>query len=140
MQPYFFPYLAYFQLVAAVDLLIVYDNVKYTKKGWINRNRILQNGKATTFSLPLKGASDGLEIGQRELAADFRRVKLLNRFKGAYERAPYFAQAVPLIERIVCHEDSNLFQFLYHSIFIICKYLDISTELRISSSICLLYT
>jgi len=45
MQAYFFPYIGYFQLIAAVDLFIVYDNIKYTKKGWISRNRMLQNGK-----------------------------------------------------------------------------------------------
>ena len=58
MQPYFLPYIGYFQLIAAVDLFVVYDNIKYTKKGWINRNRILQNGKDVTFSLPLKKDSD----------------------------------------------------------------------------------
>jgi hypothetical protein len=57
MQPYFLPYIGYFQLIAAVDLFIVYDNIKYTKKGWINRNRMLQNGKDAMFSLPLKSDS-----------------------------------------------------------------------------------
>ena len=56
MQPYFLSYLGYFQLVAAADLLIVYDNIKYSKKGWINRNRMLLNEEAVTFSLPLKNA------------------------------------------------------------------------------------
>ena len=62
MQPYFFPYIGYFQLIAAVDLFIVYDNIKYTKKGWINRNRMLQNGKDVMFSLPLKRDSDYLDV------------------------------------------------------------------------------
>ena len=89
MQPYFFPYIGYFQLIAAVDQFIVYDNIKYTKKGWINRNRLLQNGKDEMFSLPLKSASDYLNVCERELAADFNRTKLLNQFKGAYRRAPF---------------------------------------------------
>ena len=46
MQPYIFPYLGYFQLLGAVDKFVVYDNIQYTKKGWINRNRILHNGRA----------------------------------------------------------------------------------------------
>ena len=54
MQPYFFPYIGYFQLIGAVDLFIVYDNIKYTKKGWINRNRMLQQGRDVMFSLPLR--------------------------------------------------------------------------------------
>ena len=54
MQPYFLPYIGYFQLISAVDVFVVYDNIKYTKKGWINRNRIIQNGRDGVFSLPLK--------------------------------------------------------------------------------------
>ncbi len=73
MQPYFFPYIGYFQLIAAVDLFIVYDNIKYTKKGWINRNRMLQNGKDVVFSLPLKRDSDTLDVCDRVVAADFDR-------------------------------------------------------------------
>lgn len=135
MQPYFLPYIGYFQLIAAVDIFIVYDNIKYTKKGWINRNRMLQNGKDVTFSLSLKSDSDSLDVCERELAADFNREKLLNQFKGAYQRAPYFAQTFPLIECIVSYEDPNLFRFLHHSINKICEHLGIATEIRISSEV-----
>jgi hypothetical protein len=71
MQPYFLPYLGYFQLIAAADLFIVYGNIKYTKKGWINRNRMLLNEEAVTFILPLKNASDNLDVDQRELSPQF---------------------------------------------------------------------
>lgn len=135
MQPYFFPYIGYFQLIAAVDLFIVYDNIQYTKKGWINRNRMLQNGKDVMFSLPLKSDSDYLDVCERELAPDFNRDKLLNQFKGAYRHAPYFAQTFPLIEQVVRYEDMNLFRFLHHSIVKTCEYLGITTEIRISSGI-----
>ncbi len=135
MQPYFFPYIGYFQLIAAVDTFIVYDNIKYTKKGWINRNRMLQNGSDVMFSLSLKNDSDVLDVCQRELAADFNRDKLLNQLKGAYSRAPYFGQTFPLIEQIVRHEDRNLFRFLHHSIAKTCEHLGIATEIRVSSEI-----
>lgn len=135
MQPYFLPYIGYFQLIAAVDLFIVYDNIKYTKKGWINRNRMLQNGSDALFSLALKKDSDSLDVVQRELAADFNRDKLLNQFKGAYRKAPYFEKTMPLIEQIVSFEDNNLFAYVHHSIVQICKYLDIKTSIRVSSTI-----
>src|SRR5258708_36252104 len=92
MQPYFFPYIGYFQLIAAVDMFIVYDNIKYTKKGWISRNRMLQNGNDVTFSLPLKSDSDPLDVCERELSTDFNRDTMLNQIKWAYRPAPYFAQ------------------------------------------------
>lgn len=135
MQPYFLPYIGYFQLIAAVDLFIVYDNIKYTKKGWINRNRMLVNGKDEMFSLPLKSDSDSLNIDQRVLAADFNREKLLNKISGAYQRAPHFADVYPLVEEIVRYEESNLFRFLHHSIVKTCVHLDIGTEVRVSSDV-----
>jgi hypothetical protein len=135
MQPYFFPYIGYFQLIAAVDLFVVYDNIKYTKKGWINRNRMLQNGKDVIFSLPLKSDSDFLDVRNRELAEDFNRDKLLSQISGAYKRAPYFAETFPLIEQVVRHDERTLFKFLHHSIVRTCERLGISTEIRISSGI-----
>jgi hypothetical protein len=135
MQPYFFPYIGYFQLIGSVDLFIVYDNIKYTKKGWINRNRMLQNGKDAMFTLPLKNDSDFLDVRERELSAEFNRDKLLNQFKETYRRAPYFAQAFPLIEQVVQHEEPNLFKFLQHSILRTCEHLGITTKIQASSDI-----
>jgi len=135
MQPYFMPYIGYFQLIAAVDLFIVYDNIKYTKKGWINRNRMLQNGKDVMFTLPLRSGSDSLDVCERELAEDFKRDKLLNQLKGAYRGAPYFDQTFPLVEQIVRHKETNLFRYLHHSIVKTCEYLGIATEIRKSSEI-----
>ena len=56
MQPYFFPYIGYWQLVNAVDTYVIYDDVNFIKNGWINRNRILINGEAKYFNLPVVGA------------------------------------------------------------------------------------
>lgn len=133
MQPYFLPYIGYFQLIRSADLFIVYDNIKYTKKGWINRNRMLQNGQDVMFSLPLKKDADSLDVRERSLAADFNRTKLLRQLEGSYKRAPYFEQTFPLIERIVRYEESNLFGFLHHSITKTCEHLGITTEIRVSS-------
>ena len=40
MQPYFLPYIGYWQLLRAVDTFVVLDDVNYINRGWINRNRI----------------------------------------------------------------------------------------------------
>ena len=135
MQPYFLPYIGYYQLIAAVDTFIVYDNIKYTKKGWINRNRFLLNGVDAHFTLPLKKDSDSLDVVERELTAEFDRSKLLNQFKGAYARAPYFTKTFPLLEDIVRCEERNLFSYIHHSIVEMCAHLGINTEIRSSSEI-----
>lgn len=135
MQPYFLPYVGYFQLIAAVDLFIVYDNIKYTKKGWINRNRILLNGADRIFSLSLKKDSDYLNVEDRELSSDFNREKFLNQMKGAYIKAPQFNTVWPLLEKIVRYEDNNLFRYIYNSITGVCGYLDINTKICLSSEV-----
>lgn len=135
MQPYFLPYIGYYQLIAAVDQFIVYDNIKYTKKGWINRNRMLLNGTDAIFSLPLKKGTDTLDVVNRELTADFNRIKLLNQIKGAYVGAPEFDSTYPVIERIVLCKETNLFAYIHHSIAQLCKHLGIMTEIKISSDL-----
>lgn len=140
MQPYFLPYIGYFQLIGAVDRFIVYDNIKYTKKGWINRNRMLRNGEDVTFSLPLKAGADHLDVCERELAADFSRDKLLAQFDGAYRRAPHFAATFALLQDIVGHADTNLFGYLHHGLRRMCSHLGLSTDLRVSSDIAVDHT
>ena len=135
MQPYFLPYIGYFQLIAAVDQFIVYDNIKYTKKGWINRNRFLQNGKDAMFSLSLKKDSDSLDVCERELASDFDREKLLNQLRGAYRRAPHFEQTLSLIEQVVRYPETNLFVFLHNGIVQVCAHLGITTKIIVSSEV-----
>jgi hypothetical protein len=135
MQPYFLPYLGYFQLIAAVDTFVVYDNIKYTKKGWINRNRYLRNGAAAVFSLPLKGAPDSLDVRDREIAPEFRGETLLAQVRGAYRRAPHFEPTYALLERIMRTEERNLFLFIEQSIRLTCGHLGIATEIRRSSDV-----
>lgn len=135
MQPYFLPYIGYFQLLNAVDSFVVYDHIKYTKKGWINRNRFLLNGSDATFSLPLKKGADALDVTERKLAADFDRVKLLNQFKGAYQRAPHFEATFAILEAIVQHKDHNLFRYIHHSLTTMCSYLGIDTKIVVSSTL-----
>lgn len=135
MQPYFLPYIGYFQLIALVDEFVIYDNIKYTKKGWINRNRFLLNGRESTFALPLQSAPDNMNVAARKLAEEFNRDRFLNRLRGAYAGAPFFNSAFPLVERIVGHTDKNLFRFVHNSVTQTCSYLGIDTPIIVSSSL-----
>lgn len=135
MQPYFLPYIGYFQLIASCDLFVVYDNIKYTKKGWINRNRMLQGGADAMFSLPLAGAPDHLDIDQRQLAGAPNPHKWLAQLKGAYRHAPHYAATLPLLEAIAACPDTNLFRFLHHALLATCAHIGIATPIRTSSSV-----
>ena len=135
MQPYFLPYVGYWQLLAAVDRFVVYDNIQYTKKGWINRNRFLRNGTDAYFTLPLKHGSAFLDIVDRHLADDFAPRALLDQLAGAYRRAPFFAETFPVIEQVIAAAPRNLFEYLHHSIAAIAAHLEIRTPLVVSSTV-----
>jgi hypothetical protein len=70
MQPYFLPYIGYWQLINSADQFVVYDNIKFTKKGWFNRNRILETNHDRLFTIPIKKASDYLPVNKRYLSDD----------------------------------------------------------------------
>ncbi|MDC0357675.1 WbqC family protein [Oligoflexia bacterium] len=135
MQPYFLPYIGYFQLINAVDEFVIYDNVKYTKKGWINRNMFLQDGKGVEFTIPLKKASDSLDVNEREVSSSFNQKKLLNRICTSYQKAPYFDEALAVLTRVVNCTENNLFRFVYYSVKEVCKFLNITTKIMISSNV-----
>ena len=77
MQPYLFPYVGYFQLINAVDKFVIYDDVNYIQRGWINRNNILVNGSGHLFTIPLKDASQNRLINEIELAGSGWESKFL---------------------------------------------------------------
>ena len=137
MQPYFLPYVGYFQLLNVVDTFVIYDNIQFTKKGWINRNRFLLNGNDHLFSLPIKKDSDYLNVDQRFLANSYRdeAVKTLRKIENAYRKAPYFKEVYPLIERIFLFKDENLFKFIINSVEEINNFLGINTKIVVSSAI-----
>lgn len=137
MQPYFMPYIGYFQLINSVDKFVIYDNIQYTKKGWINRNRILINGKDQLITIPIKKDSDYLNVVERELSESWEndKNKMLNVIKSSYNKAPYFQEIFELILKCLNNPETNLFRFIYDSIILINGYLEIKTPIVISSTV-----
>lgn len=136
MQPYFFPYIGYWQLINAVDKYVIYDDVNFIKGGWINRNRILMNGEAKLINLKMNGASPNKLINEIELANDIvYNKKLLKTIESCYKKAPYFEKAFPIIEDIINNSERNLSKNLEYLIKKICIYLSINTEIILSSNI-----
>jgi len=137
MQPYFMPYIGYFQLINSVDMFVIYDNIQYTKKGWINRNRILSNGKDHLITLPIKKDSDYLDVVKRELSKSWEKdkSKMLNIIKSSYGKSPYFQETFELISKCLNNSEVNLFKFIYDSIVLMNDHLEIKTPIIISSTI-----
>jgi WbqC-like protein family len=136
MQPYFLPYLGYFQLMAAVDKFVIYDDVRFINRGWINRNRILVKGRDHLFTVPLRGASQNRNINEIAVVAEKSwREKLLRTFELAYSRAPRFVEVFPLVRTIVNFAESNLAGYLRNGLLTIKNYLALPTKIIATSAI-----
>lgn len=136
MQPYFLPYIGYWQLLNAVDQYVIYDDVNFIKGGWINRNRILVRGKPQYINVQMEGASSFKKINEVRVGRDIKwRRNMLKTIEMAYHKAPFYPSISPLIGDIVLYETDNLADFLTHSIKKICGYLHIDTNLLVSSQI-----
>jgi hypothetical protein len=136
MQPYFLPYIGYFQLVNAVDEFVVLDDVNYINRGWINRNRILISGQAKYITMPLKEASQNKLIDEISIVEDgIWKNSLLKTVEMNYKKAPLFSEVFPLLESIINYEEQNLSKFIVNSLKKICEYLSINTAIIDSSSV-----
>jgi hypothetical protein len=136
MQPYLLPYIGYFQLMAAVDRFVLFDDVNYIQRGWINRNRILLEGQPHRFTLPLRDASQNRLINEIERVDDPAwGQRLLRTLHQAYARAPRYRSVSPLLERTLFHPALRLADYLRYSLEAVHAYLGLRCELVPSSSI-----
>lgn len=134
MQPYLFPYLGYFNLVAASDYFVFYDDVNFIKKGWIHRNRILVNGQEHLFTVPLKKSSQNISINQIVINDYIQfRADFIKKITLAYKKAPYFNQGVDYIEAVLSDNLSTINQLAIKSIIELCNRLKIKTKFLQSS-------
>lgn len=137
MQPYFCAYIGYYQLINSVDKFVIFDNIQYTKRGWFNRNRILDNGTDRMFTIPIKKDNRYLNVNLRFLADNSikERYRILKQIQTLYKKAPFFSQNYPLVRRFFIQEINNLFDFIHFSVVELCIKLDIKTQIILSSSL-----
>lgn len=133
MQPYFMPYIGYFQLMKAVDKYVVYNDVNYIKGGWVARNNILIGKQKHLIGINLQGASPNKHFTDIQIKDDFK--KLTKTLECNYSKAPFFNSAIELINTILSFPNKRLDLFLANSFKQILSYLDIHTELILSSDI-----
>lgn len=135
MQPYLFPYIGYYQLAAAVDKFVFYDDVNFIKNGWINRNRMLLGDQVRYLTVPLCGASPSLKIYEVPVEPRERWLrKLLESIRHAYAKAPQYAQVSALIERVLMEPLASISLLASHTVMEVCRYLEIETEFVRSST------
>jgi hypothetical protein len=136
MQPYFFPYVGYFQLAAAVDTFVFHDDVQFTKKGWINRNRILHTGRIQPINLPLLAAPSGTNINKREIFnPEETKLRICRQIEGAYRHAPYFSNVFPFLKDVIVHPSTTLSTYLQSTLIEVFRWLNLSTKILQTSDL-----
>ncbi|WP_018619562.1 WbqC family protein [Spirosoma luteum] len=136
MQPYFLPYIGYMQLMSAVDTFVLYDDVAFINRGWVNRNRLLINGQEHLFTVPLKDASQNKRINEVMIASDPKwRSKLLKTVEQGYRKAPFYQAVMPLTEKIINFTTDSIADLVYFSLVELNQYLGLSTRLVQSSTV-----
>lgn len=136
MQPYIFPYIGYFQLIADVDKFVVLDDVNFINKGWINRNRILINGKDNLFTIPLEKSSQNKLINEIEISNEIKwKIKFIKSIELSYKKAPYYKNIFPLIEYIINSDKNKISEFNLNCIKVLNDHFDINTTIVPSSSV-----
>ncbi len=132
MQPYFFPYIGYFQLISAVDRFVFYDDVNFIKQGWINRNRILCNNKPLMFSVPISNMSSFVKIHDTYIDLpqfskwEKRYLKTLNQ---SYSKAKYFDTIYLGVRQLLRNKQyKTIAELAIESVFWVMNYLGIETE------------
>ena len=133
MQPYLFPYIGYWQLISAVDIFVIYDDVNFIKQGYINRNYIFQNGQKQLFTLEVIGGSSNKFINQIKVGRNSK--KILKTIAQNYNKAPYFKDIFPVFDDILNQREENLAEFIGNSLKTIAAYLGIDTKFIYSSDI-----
>jgi hypothetical protein len=135
MQPYFMPYIGYFQLINCVDKFLIYDDVNFINRSWINRNQLLLNGKSSMFTVPLHKSSQNKLISEILVVNDDKwKKKMLKTVEMAYKKAPNFTEVFLLFKNILSSNFETITQLNFLSIQLICDYLFIGTTLELSSS------
>lgn len=138
MQPYFFAYIGYFQLLYAADKFIILDDVNFINKGWINRNNILINNKPGLFSIPLVKSSQNKLIKDIDISyennAD-RQKKFLKTIERSYSKAPYYKEISDILSKLILSNEIKISGLIYKSLIEIKNYLGFETDIIESSEI-----
>jgi hypothetical protein len=140
MQPYFFPYLGHFALIAAADEWVVFDITQYTRKSWINRNRVLHpNGGWQYVSIPLANSSTHIKISQARIG-NFRKQEqyVLGKISHYRKRAPYYVQTCEIVRSMFAGPpDDSLVSLNVAGLRTVTQYLGLPFRYRICSQLAL---
>ncbi len=127
MQPYFFPYVGYFELIRQTDLWIVFDTAQYIRHGWINRNRILHPSSSWQYIIvPTESHAQKTPISDIRIASDPRwRDRLFGQLRHYEKRATFYRSVLDLVSTCLVDPERSLCKLNVDSLAKVCEYLRI---------------
>jgi len=130
MQPYFFPYIGYFDLINYSDRWIVFDTVQYIRHGWVNRNRILHPEQGWQYIVaPLKKHSRNTVIKDIEIGdVHMWHQRILGQNQHYKKKAPYFHETYRLVEECLAIEEHSISRLNVAILEKVCLHLGIQFE------------
>jgi hypothetical protein len=129
VQSNYVPWKGYFDLIAAVDEFILYDEVQFTKNDWRNRNRIKTPKGLEWLSIPV-GQDIRRRIRDVELPDPRWQEKHWKTLEANYGRAAHFAEVARVFEPLYLERShSHLSPLNREFIEVICRYLGIATRI-----------
>ena len=136
MQPYFFPYLGYFQLINSVDKFILYENLSFRKESWMTRNRILAVKANPLFiHVPIKSKSSYKKISEIKIVDDKKWKETLKKnIYFNYKNSKYYNGIFPSLEKIIDTKTDSLHTFNSTAICNLAKLLGIDTKIDFVNS------
>jgi WbqC-like protein family len=110
MQPYFFPYLGYFDLINYSDRWIVFDEIQYIRHGWMNRNRIFHPKEGWQYIIvPLKKHGRDVLIRDVEINEETDwRGRIIGQLQHYRRRSPYFERIIKLVDECLSVDEHFL--------------------------------
>jgi hypothetical protein len=101
LQSNYIPWKGYFDIIAAVDEFLIFDEVQFTRRDWRNRNKIIIDGSLHWLTIPV--ASKGryhAPIAEMEVSDRGWVEKHWRSINHAYCKAPFFPIYGPVLERL----------------------------------------
>lgn len=137
MQPYFFPYIGYFQLINYVDKWVVFDDIQYISKGWINRNRILHpdiKKEWQYFTVPTRKHAREYSIKDIEINAEKKwKDEFLGKLTHYKRKAPFYQETIDFVGDCIDCNYYNLSELILHTLKSTCNYLQIPFDYSVFS-------
>ena len=110
MQPYFFPYLGYFDLINCSDRWVVFDTAQYIRRGWVNRNRILHPKQGWQYVIvPTRKSARDEQIANIQINDDSDwKGKILGQLQHYKKSARFFSETMALVEDCLATPEISL--------------------------------